>query len=208
MPNFKRSNTSRFSPHKGVSIFVWTVTSGSVTVSGEIIIITDARNDADFVVYGPVGSVWTQSGNKYTSDLNGENYWSLAFIPLDASNITEVANQYKKYAYVFPTNTTTNWEYDESTSVVRTDFIVETEVKEGSDTTMLMGLLPHQWSNLASDSPEPLGYSYNTVRGALKTLDGNSFSVENTFHGILPTLPYLDNYSDGFSPHKINDSRN
>mgnify|MGYP007032614867 CR=1 FL=1 len=29
---------------------------------------------------------------------------------------------------------------------------------------------------------------------------GNSFSVENTFHGILPTLPYVDNYSNGFTP--------
>ena len=31
-------------------------------------------------------------------------------------------------------------------------------------------------------------------------LEGNSFSVENTFKGILPTLPYLANLSDSFSP--------
>jgi len=36
-------------------------------------------------------------------------------------------------------------------------------------------------------------------------MDGNSFSIENTFHGILPTLPYLDNYSEGFSPQQLDD---
>jgi endoglucanase Acf2 len=182
-----------------------TVASGSVTIADEMLIITDARNGADFAVYAPTGSVWSQNGNTYTSDLNGENYWSLAFIPLDAPNVNTVANEYKKYAYVFPTNTTTAWDYDVSTSVMRTDFHVETDVKEGSDTTMLMGLLPHQWANLAADSPVPDKYAYTTVRGELKTMDGNSFSVENTFHGILPTLPYLDNYSDGFNPQRLDE---
>jgi endoglucanase Acf2 len=182
-----------------------TVESGSVTISNEMLIITDIRNGADFVVYGPVGSTWTKSSNTYTSNLNGKNYWSLAFIPLDASNITAVANEYKKYAYVFPKNTTSSWNYDELTSIVRTEFNVETEIKEGTESNMLIGLLPHQWANLSDDSPTPNQYSYSTVRGELKTLDGNSFAVENTFYGILPTLPYLDNYSDGFSPQEMND---
>ncbi len=181
-----------------------TVTSGTVAISNEMLIITDARNGADFVVYGPVGSVWTQSGSTYTSNLNGKNYWSLAFIPLTASSITAVANEYKKYAYVFPTNTTANWSYNEATSVVRTDFRVSTSVKEGTDTTLLLGLLPHQWSHLAADSPVPDKYTYASIRGPLKTLDGNAFSVENTFHGILPTLPYLDYYSPDFNPSLLN----
>ncbi|MCF8254586.1 MAG: hypothetical protein K9J84_08415 [Bacteroidia bacterium] len=117
-----------------------TVNSGTATIDNEKIIIVDTRNGADFVVYGPAGSVWTKSGNNYTSNLNGKNYWSLAFIPLTASNINTVANEYKKFAYVFPKNTLANWSYNENTSIVRTDFVVETEVKEGSDTTMLLGL--------------------------------------------------------------------
>lgn len=182
-----------------------TVASGSVTISNEMLTIVDARNGADFAVYAPAGSVWTQNGNTYTSALNGKNYWSMAFIPLDAPDINTVANEYKKYAYVFPANTTANWSYDKSTSVVRTDFVVETDVKEGTETTMLLGLLPHQWANLAAGSPTPGEHSYATVRGELKTLNGNGFSVENKFYGILPTLPYLDYYSEGFSPQKMND---
>jgi endoglucanase Acf2 len=180
-----------------------TVTSGTVVVSGEMLVITDLRNGADFAVYAPSGSTWSQNGAIYTSTLNGQNYWSMAFIPLTAANVTAVATEYKKYAYVFPVNTTATYSYNESTSVMRTDFNVVTEVKEGSETNMLIGLLPHQWAHLSADSPVPDKYSYTIVRGQMKTMAGNSFSVENTFHGILPTLPYLDNYSTGFSPSAL-----
>ena len=180
-----------------------TVNSGTVTNSGEMLIITDARNGADFAVYAPTGSTWTQNGSVYTSTLNGKNYWSLAFIPLTASNVAQVATEYKKYAYVFPVNTTADYSYNENTAVLRTDFEVETEVKEGNHTNMLLGLLPHQWANLAADSPVPDKYSYAVIRGEMKTLEGNSFSVENKFHGILPTLPYVDFYSEGFSPFAL-----
>ena len=176
------------------------VNLGTVTINNEMLVIENARNGADFAVYAPVGSTWVKNGSIYTSDLNGKNYWSMAFIPLTASNVTNVATEYKKYAYVFPVNSTANFSYNEATSVVRTDFTVQTVVKEGTETNMLLGLLPHQWANLAANSPVPDKYSYATIRGQMKTLAGNSFSVENKFKGILPTLPYVDNYSAGFTP--------
>jgi endoglucanase Acf2 len=185
---------------KATDVVQVTVNSGTVTISNEMLVIVNAKNNADFAVYAPTGSTWTQNGGVYTSTLNGKNYWSMAFIPLTASNVTTVANEYKKYAYVFPTSTTSSFSYNESTSVMKTDFNVITEVKEGSETNVLLGLLPHQWDNLATNSPVPNKYSYATIRGEMKTLDGNSFSVENKFHGILPTLPYVDNYSAGFTP--------
>ncbi|HRZ96744.1 MAG TPA: glycosyl hydrolase [Paludibacter sp.] len=176
------------------------VNLGTVVIDNEMLVITNARNGADFAVYAPVGSTWTQNGSVYTSTLNGKNYWSMAFIPLTATNVSAVATEYKKYAYVFPTNTTSAFSFNETTSVVRTDFTVQTVVKEGTETNMLLGLLPHQWANLASNSPVPDKYSYATIRGQMKTMAGNSFSVENKFKGILPTLPYVDNYSAGFTP--------
>jgi len=185
-----------------------TVNLGTVVVDNEMLVITNLRNNADFAVYAPAGSTWTQNGKVYTSTLNGKNYWSLAFIPLTASNVTTVANEYKKYAYVFPTNTIATYSYNEATSVVRTDFTVQTEVKEGTETKMLLGLLPHQWANLASNSPVPDKYSYAVIRGQMKTLAGNTFSVENKFKGILPTLPYVDNYSAGFTPTALSQKVN
>lgn len=177
---------------------------GTVTVNNEMIIVENARNGADFVVYAPAGSVWNQSENTYTSSLDGKNYWSMAMLPQSATNITAIAEEYKKYAYVFPVNTTTSWSYDEASAVMHTGFLVETETKEGAGTNILQGLLPHQWANLAPGAPQPGGYSYSSVRGEIKMLDGNSFSVENRFRGILPTLPYLAYYSDGFSPAELN----
>ncbi len=176
-----------------------TINLGNVTVSDEMILVTDARNGADFAIYAPLGSTWSQNGSSYTSTLNGNDFWSMAMLPQGESNASAIAEEYKKYAYVFPSNTSVAWAYDESSSVVTTDFTVEVEVKEGTHSNVLMGLLPHQWAHLADDSPSPMEYTYNSVRGDLKTLVGNSFKVERTFHGILPTLPYLTNYSDGFS---------
>ena len=180
-----------------------TVNEGTATINNEKLIIENARNGADFAIYAPMGSTWIQNGNIYTSTLNGKNYWSLGFIPQNASNINTVAAAYQKYAYVFPTNTHTDWNFDEATSVVTTNFTTTVDVKEGTDSTIFQGLLPHQWNNLGAGSPSFLTYTYPTVRGELKTIESNTFSVENTFYGILPTLPYLDYYSQGFSPSEL-----
>lgn len=181
------------------------VNSGSVTVSNEMLLITNASSGADFAVYAPAGSSWSQSGSTYTSSLNGNNYWSMVMLPQDGTNSATSAEEYKAYAYVFPTNTTADYNYDESTSILRTDFSIETDVKEGTGSYVLQGLLPHQWDHLANDSAVPTEDTYSSVRGDLKMLAGNSFSTENSFHGILPTLPYLSNYSEGFSISELND---
>lgn len=176
------------------------VNSGTTVVSNELLIIENATSGADFVFYAPFGSSWSQSGNVYSSTLNGNDYWSMAILPFSTTNVNTMAQEYKKYAYVFPSNTTTSWTYDENNSLVTTTFSVTTDVKEGTDSNVLLGLLPHHWSNLSLSSPTPNEYSYETVRGELKTLDGNSFTVENSFKGILPTLPNLTQYSTGFNP--------
>ncbi|WP_282031039.1 glycosyl hydrolase [Winogradskyella eximia] len=180
-----------------------TVNSGTASIANELLIVENATSGADFVFYAPAGSTWTQSGSVYTSTLNGNDYWSMAMLPQSISNVSTVAQEYKKYAYVFPSNTTSNYTYNETDSKITTTFTVTTDIKEGTDTNVLLGLLPHQWNNLTAGSPTPNEYSYDVVRGELKTMDGNSFTVENTFHGILPTLPYLDNYSPGFSPAEL-----
>jgi endo-1,3(4)-beta-glucanase len=179
------------------------VNLGNTTISNELLIIENATSGADFVFYAPVGSTWSQSGTTFTSTLNGNDYWSMAMLPQNTSNVNTVAQDYKKYAYVFPKNTTTSWSYNEATSKVTSTFSITTEVKEGTETEMLLGLLPHQWNNLKSSSAQPNVNTYSSVRGQLKTLEGNTFTVENTFKGILPTLPNLVNYSNGFNPSDL-----
>ncbi|MEY4865044.1 MAG: hypothetical protein RLZZ114_473, partial [Bacteroidota bacterium] len=179
------------------------VNQGTATVANEVLRIENARNGADFAVYAPVGSVWVQSGSTYTSTLNGKNYWSLAFLPLTAPSVAAAAAQFAPYAYVVPVNTRAEWSYNAATSVVTTEFTADVAVKEGLDSVLLMGLLPHQWSSLAPGSAAPSGPTYPTVRGTLKCLAANAFTVQDTFHGILPTLPYVDPYSAGFQPLEL-----
>lgn len=181
-----------------------TVNSGNATISNELLIVENASNGADFVVYAPSGSTWTVSGDTYTSSLNGKNYWSMAMLPQSTTDVSATAEAYKKYAYVFPTTTTTSWNYNSETSKMTTDFTVSTSIKEGTETNVLMGLLPHQWANLDSSSPTPSEQSYQSIRGELKMLDGNHFKVSHAFKGVLPTLPYLANYSSGFDPTSLN----
>ena len=179
------------------------IEAGSVTVVNEQIRVLNARNGADFVVYAPTGSTWIQNGNTYTSSLNGQNYWSVAMLPQSTTDIAQKANEYQKYAYVFPTNTTANWSYNENTSVLRTDFTITTETKEGAYNQIIQGLLPHQWGYLASNSAIPNKETYSSIRGDIKMLEGNAFSVEHTFKGILPTLPNLAMYTSYYDQNKL-----
>lgn len=172
---------------------------GGASISGNKIIITNTYNGANFVVFGPAGTVWSGSNGVYTSNLNGKNYWSMAMLPTGV-DVNTAINNLAPYAYVFPSNTAVAWNYNSSTGALRTTFTVTPDVKEGTANVALQGLLPHQWSRLAVGSPTPSGYTYNTVRGQLKMLASNSFIVENKFSGILPTLPNLAKYSGGFDP--------
>lgn len=179
------------------------VNDGIAAIDDERLIITNSASGSNFAVYAPTGSTWQQSGNVYTSDLNGQDYWSMAMLPDDPSSIAAVVDDLQAYAYVFPTNTTTTWDYDPATSIVTTDFLVTTDTKEGSGTSVVMGLLPHQWANLSVASAQPTAYRYTSIRGELQVVAGNRFSVTNSFKGILPTLPYVNNYSEGFDPSQL-----
>lgn len=184
-------------------VAVITITEGTATVYDEMIVVANSHYGQNYAIYAPVGSTWTPGGNSYTSDLNNQNCWSVAYLPPEGGSLLDRANQYKNHAYVFPVNTLTSWEYDENTSVVRTDFTVETEIMEGAGTSVLLGLLPHQWSHLSPDSPTPGDYEYASIRGTIKVLESDAFFVEDVFHGILPTLPNLVHYSPGFNPTEL-----
>ena len=180
-----------------------TVSIGSVTVDGEVLLITDSQEGANFVVYAPVGSTWAQSGSTYTSTLNGENYWSMAILP--AGTPAAVAADWQQYAYVEPTNTVVSWSCDEVSAVVRTEFTTTVTVHEGSGTNIIQGLLPHQWAHLAPDAPALTGETLSSIRGELKLLASNTFATERTFHGILPTMPALGALSPGYDPDAMHD---
>jgi endo-1,3(4)-beta-glucanase len=185
---------------KGASdVAAVTINMGTVSVQSEMILVTNSLGGANFAIYAPVGSTWTQTGTTYTSSLAGKNYYSVALLPPGVAAAT-AASDFKQYAYVFPATTAVTWTYDNNTSIARSTFTVTTDKKEGTGTNVLLGLLPHQWAHLGSGSIQPGSYSYPTVRGTMKMLAGNSFIVDNKFKGVLPTLPNTAKKSAGFDP--------
>ncbi|MFT3981641.1 MAG: Ig-like domain-containing protein [Ferruginibacter sp.] len=184
---------------------------GGVTISGNKLLIQNNYEGSNYVVYAPAGSTWSGSGGIYTSTLNGKNYWSMAMLPPGA-DVSATATAYEQYAFVFPGNTAVSWNYAASTGIVRTTFTVTPDVKEGSNTTVLQGLLPHQWARLAAGAPAFTSYIYPTVRGQLKMMASNTFNVDNKFSGIISNMPDIAKYSDSFDPGalatKINSIKN
>ncbi|MBK1879158.1 glycosyl hydrolase [Pelagicoccus mobilis] len=173
-----------------------------VSISENKLLIENNFGGASYIVYGPAGSTWSASGNEYTSDLNGQNYWSMVMVPASMT-MASAAPYFEAYAYSFPTDTRIEWTYDETTSTVRTDFIITPTVMEGPGNTVFWGILPHHWANLAPSSTTPGPYTYETVRGEMRTLTSNTFSTEIRFSGILPTMPDVAKYSGSFDPSEI-----
>lgn len=179
-----------------------TINIGTATIQNEMILVTNSISSANFAIYAPIGSTWIKTGNVYTSSLAGKNYFSAALLPA-GFDVNTTAASFKQYAYVFPTNTKVDYTYNQNSSLVNTTMSVTTDVKEGSGTTVLLGVLPHQWAHLNPSSPQPGSITYNTSRGLMKMLASNTFVVTNKFKGILSSLPNAAKYSNTYTPSAL-----
>jgi endoglucanase Acf2 len=151
------------------------------TGDGRVAVLTVAGRP--YAVFAPSGARWewaqpTELVLRLPADAR---YFSIAGLP-DASEATVEA--FARVAYAFPTETRVEWSYDERASKVRSTFRVKTVAKEGDNLATLMGLYPHHWSALAS--PAESKHGYDSVRGRIRLVEGNSFTVERPFYGVLP----------------------
>jgi endoglucanase Acf2 len=140
-------------------------------------------------VFAPTGATWAwASPSEVVLHLPAAaRYFSVAGLP-DASPAT--VRDFLGVAYAFPTRTRIDWRYDERASRVHTTFRVETVAREGGNLATFMGLYPHQWSAAA---PRPASkYRYDSVRGKIRLIVGNSFSVERIYHGFVPRWAGLE----------------
>lgn len=144
-------------------------------------------NGNHYGLFGPTGSGWQGVGTRELSnDLAGKDYFSLALLPEDDE---AVLDEFRKVAHNHPTNTRVEWVYDEESSLVRTVYRYSlTQLEPGEEGT-IFAIYPHQWRNTDCQF---LPYTYNSVRGLLKTVKGMGFCTELRYHGILPTLPVIE----------------
>jgi endoglucanase Acf2 len=143
--------------------------------------VTIAGNS--YAIFAPNGASWewTQPTELVLRLPADARYFSIAGLP-DASDAT--LRDFHALAYAFPTDTRVEWSYDEAASKVRSVFTVKTVAREGENLTTFMGLYPHHWSSVVSEHPSQ--YGYDSVRGRIRLVPGNSFTLEQTYAGFVP----------------------
>ncbi len=159
-------------------------------------------NGVNYGLFAPMGSKRQGIGTgTLTCNLpSGKNYFSIAVLP---DNSMTTLSYFKDRAYAFVTDTRVSWEYDEEKSLVTTTFSVQTTAMEGTNKNTIFALYPHQWRNNPLIST--LSYTYSTLRGIMKTLEGTSFKTEYKYLGILPTLPDKGTYDKSVLNSYINE---
>ncbi|HBZ37834.1 MAG TPA: hypothetical protein DEO59_04925, partial [Balneola sp.] len=138
----------------------------------------------------PSGSTWSGSST-FQSSLNGKDYLTVALLP---DSQTATIEFFQKHAYAHVTNSMIEWNYDEISSELTSTYTYESELVDSADGNVnetLTALYLHQWKH--SDD-ELTGYSYTSPRGEMKLKQGNVFSTELKFSGILPALPDQGDY--------------
>jgi endoglucanase Acf2 len=142
-----------------------------------------------YAIFAPTGATWqwAQPTELVLRLPANARYFSVAGLP-DAREAT--LRDFLAVAYAFPTDTRVEWSYDEATSKVRSIFRVQTVAREGQNLTTFMGLYPHHWSSVVSDHPSQ--YGYDSVRGRIRLVPGNSFTLERTYHAFVPVWAGLE----------------
>ena len=145
--------------------------------------------DKYYLVNAPDNSLFTISSNVLSMNLGDGNYISIAAI-----NDLSEAEFYHNHGYTMITKTSIDFEVDYLNSLVYTDYVASTQqLKNDVSTESLLSLMPHhyKYSDVALTD-----YSYRTVRGTLKIMEGNFFQTVLSFNGLLPgyTLPDNDDF--------------
>ena len=99
-------------------------------------------------------------------------------------------------------DTRVSWDYDEATATVTTDFQVDTDVKEGTETRPLLALYRHQWLHTDADF---LGYSLRLpARGDEGHRAPPASARTMAYPGIMPMLPAAVEDNPGYDSVLMN----
>jgi endoglucanase Acf2 len=145
--------------------------------------------DKYYLVNAPSNSTFYISSNVLSMSLGDGNYLSIAAI-----NDLSEAVFYHSHGYTIVTDTTIDYRIDYEDSLVFTDYHLSIQLlRNDLESKPLLALMPHHYKYsdvLLTD------YSYRTVRGTLKVMEGHHFQTVLSFNGLLPgyTLPDGDSF--------------
>jgi len=184
----------------GLPYVFFTITGGNAVINctqtpaiwhnqNEVLGIT--VNGKHYGIFAPTGSTWSGS-NILESSLNGKDFLSIALLPDNAPSTLEL---FRTHAYAFVTNSLVEWQYNETTAELITDYRYETVLKDSSAGNLnetMSALYRHQWLNTFN----PLtSHTYVSPRGEMKLHVGNTFKTNLQFSGVLPALPNRGDYN-------------
>ena len=177
---------------QGPVAFQTTNASQRTQIGNDERVLTLSSNGQTFAIFGPSGVRWEQAGEKWMAHLpQGKGYFSAAVLP---DNRPETLALFTRHAYAFVTQTQVKWQFNESSSAVKTDYVVTTQVMEGHESKTLQGLYPHHWHQNNSLAGQLLG-QYETIRGAIRLLASNQFSTQLTYRAFVPFWPAVKQHS-------------
>ncbi|MBI9009086.1 MAG: DUF5011 domain-containing protein [Tenericutes bacterium] len=148
-------------------------------------------SDKYYLVNTPLNTVFTMNNNVLSMSLGDGN-----FISVVAINDLSEAAYYHNHGYNLINNSITDFQIDYQASMVYTDYLFNTQsLRTDLSMNTVLALMPHHYKYSDASLTE---YSYRTVRGTLKVMEGNYFQTELSFNGLLPgyTLPDNSEYSE------------
>ncbi|HSZ26303.1 MAG TPA: glycosyl hydrolase [Cytophagaceae bacterium] len=118
----------------------------------------------------------------------GKNYFSVAVLP----DTTQATFQlYQEHAFAFVTGSQVSWNYNQATADVTSTFTLSTQAMEGAETQAIQALYRHQYLNSSNVNTT---YTYNSPRGIMQVMVGNTFSTVMKHEGLIPNLPWAGTY--------------
>ncbi len=149
-------------------------------------VISPQYSDKYYLVNTPNNTSFSFNNNVLTLSMISGNYISVAAI----NDLTEI-DFYHSHGYNMINQSSTTFEIDYRTSKVYTDYIVSYQnLREDMDIYPLQALMPHHYKYSDATLSD---YSYRTVRGTLKVIEGNYFQTVLSFNGLLPGYTLPDN---------------
>jgi endoglucanase Acf2 len=149
-------------------------------------IISAEYTDKYYLLNAPSNTSFTISNNVLSMSLGDGN-----FISIVAINDLSEATFYHNHGYTMITDSSISYEIDYETSLVYTDYSFSSQqLRSGFASEPLLALMPHHYKYSDVTLTD---YSYRTVRGTLKVMEGNYFQTVLAFNGLLPGYTIPDN---------------
>jgi len=152
----------------------------AATLEHALCIKIDQRS---YAIFAPRDARWSNVSSPDPIIQFGRSgrFVSVALLP-DDSLVTLKA--FSQYSFAFVTDSHVTWQYDQQHSKVITQFVVDVKSMQDDQKTSVLGLYTHQARALSK--PRTTMYQYESVRGPIAVIAGNSFTTQYDYHGILP----------------------